>query len=74
MEKGVDTLEEVLGRVVNMLIGKGRHEVVRVIVVRLVIDLDLIGEALLLGGGFEVFGEELALLVEVVSGALRRKD
>jgi hypothetical protein len=72
MEKGVDTLEEVFGRVVNVLIGKGRHEVVGVIVVRLVVDLDLIGETLLLGGGFEVFGEELALLVEVVSGALQR--
>lgn len=69
-QEGCNTLEEVLGRMVNMLIGKGRHEVVRVIVVRLVVDIDLVREALLLGSGFEVFGEELALLVEVVAGAL----
>lgn len=71
--RGVDTLEEVLGRVPNVLIGKGRHEVVGVIVVRLVVDLDLVGEALLFRGGFEVLGEELALLVEVVAGALYRE-
>lgn len=39
--KKCDTLEEVLGRVVNVLVGKGCNEVVRVIVVWLVVDLDL---------------------------------
>lgn len=40
--KEVNTLEEILGRVLNVLVGKGRHEVVGVVIIRLVVDLDLV--------------------------------
>lgn len=58
-----------LGRMVDMVIRKSRHSVVTVIVVGLVADLDAL-DARLRGGLFEVFGEELALFVEVVAGTL----
>lgn len=61
--------KQILGRMLDMVIRERRHSVVAVIVVRLVADLDAL-DAGLLGGLFEVLGQELALLVEVVAGSL----
>lgn len=55
----------------NMLIGESGHEVVAVVVLGLVADVDAL-DAGLLGGLFEILGEELALFVEVVTGALEK--
>ena len=56
----------------DVVIGKSRHRIVRVVVVRLVAHLHTIHSGLL-GSGFEVLREELALLVEVVAGTLSRR-
>lgn len=61
--------EQILGRMLDVVIGERGDEVVAVIVVLLVADFDAL-DAGFLSGLFEVFGEELALLVEVVAGAL----
>lgn len=53
----------------NMLVGKARHEEVRVIVVWLVAHAYAL-DAGLAGGGFEILGEELGLFVKVVAGSL----
>lgn len=66
-------VEESLGRPLDVLIGEGRHEVVRVVVVRLVADLHA-GLTSFGGGSLEVLGEELALLVEVVAGTLEEGE
>lgn len=52
-----------------MVIRKGRHGIVRVIIVRLVANIQA-ADACVAGRSLEVLGEELALLVEVVAGAL----
>lgn len=53
----------------DVVVREGGHGVVAVVVVGLVADLDAL-DAGLLGRLFEVLGQELALLVEVVAGAL----
>jgi hypothetical protein len=53
----------------NVIIGKGRHRVVRMVIVGLVADIQSAHPGFL-GGGFEVLGEKLTLLVEVVASAL----
>lgn len=57
----------------DMVIGETRHEVVAVVVVRLVADIDAL-DASVLGSLVEVLRQELALLVEVVAGSLRCTD
>lgn len=63
--------KQVLGRVFHVVIRERRHRVVAVVVVRLVADLQTL-DARLLGRLLEVLGQKLALLVEVVAGALFR--
>jgi hypothetical protein len=53
-----------------MVVGKRRHEVVAVVVVRLHAEIDALVVTSLLGRIDEVFGEELFLLVEVVASTL----
>lgn len=53
----------------DVVIRKGRHGVVGVVIVGLVADIQA-SETSLTSCGFEVFGEKLALFVEVVAGAL----
>lgn len=53
-----------------MVVRKGRHEVVAVVVVGLHAELDTLVVASLLGCLHKVFGQKLSLLVEVVSGTL----
>lgn len=55
----------------HVVIRERRHRVVAVVVVRLVADLQTL-DARLLGRLLEVLGQKLALLVEVVAGALFR--
>jgi hypothetical protein len=55
--------------VLDVVVGERCHEVVRVIVVWTVVDLHVV-ESLFASHGLEVLGEKLALLVEVVAGAL----
>lgn len=57
----------------DMVIGETRHEVVAVVVVRLVADIDAL-DASVLGSLVEVLRQELALLVEVVAGSLQCTD
>lgn len=57
---------------VNVIIGKGRHRVVRVVIVGLVADV-YSTQTGFLSGGFEVLGKELTLLVKVVASALEFK-
>lgn len=54
---------------VNVIIGKGCHRVVRVVIVGLVADMHS-AQTRFLSGRFEVLGKELTLLVEVVASAL----
>lgn len=61
--------QQILGRMLDVVVGKCGNEIVTVVVVRLVADLDAV-DAGFLGGLFEVFRQELALLVEVVAGTL----
>lgn len=53
----------------DMVVGERRHRVIAMIVIRLVPNIDTL-YASVLGGLFEVLGEELALFVEVVAGSL----
>lgn len=53
----------------NVVIGKGRHSVVGVVVIGLVADIQTT-DAGLLGSSDKVLGEELSLLVEVVTSSL----
>lgn len=53
----------------DMVVCERRHRVIAMVVIRLVPDIDAL-HAGLLGCLFEVLGEELALLVEVVTGSL----
>lgn len=57
---------------VNVIIGKGRHRIVRVVIVGLVADVQSTQTGFL-SGGFEVLGEELTLLVKVVASTLDSK-
>jgi hypothetical protein len=59
----------VLRRVRNVLVRKAGHEVVAVVVVRLETDVNALVTRLLCCRD-EVFGEKLALFVEIVAGAL----
>lgn len=61
--------KEVLGSMLDVVVGEGGHHVVAVVVFGLVADPDAL-DAGLLGGLFEVLRQKLALLVEVVAGAL----
>ena len=56
---------------VDVVIGKGGHEVVAVVVVGLHSQVDTLVVARLLGGLGQVLGQKLALLVEVVAGTLQ---
>lgn len=69
MEKIDPLCKQVLGRMLDMVIRERGHGVVAVVVVGLVAHLDALNPSVL-GGLFEVLGEQLALLVEVVAGAL----
>ena len=59
-----------LRRPCNMVVCESSHEVVAVIVVRLHAELNALVVTSRLGGFDKIFGEELALLVEIVSSAL----
>jgi hypothetical protein len=61
-------LQQVLGRVLDVVLGKRRDEKVRVVIVVLVADREA-GDAIVLGGLFQVLGQQLPLLVKVVAGA-----
>lgn len=65
--------KQILGRMLHMLIRERRHKVIAMIVLGLVADAHAF-DAGLLGGFFEVFGEELALFVEVVAGSLTKSS
>lgn len=56
---------------VDVVIGKGGHEVVAVVIVGLHSQVDSLVVARLFSGLGQVLGQELALLVEVVAGTLR---
>lgn len=56
---------------VDVIIGKGCHEVVTVVVVGLHSQIDTLFVAGLLSGLGQVLGQELALLVEVVASTLQ---
>lgn len=63
--------KQCLGRMVHVVVREGGHEVVRVVVVGLVADCEVVlAETEAGGDALQVFGEQLALLVEVVSGSL----
>lgn len=53
----------------NMVVRKGGHGIIRVVIVRLVANVQA-GDACVTGRGFKVLRKELALFVEVVAGAL----
>lgn len=53
----------------DVVIRKRGHSIVRVVIVRLVADVKAL-DACVTGSGLEVLREELALLIEVVTGAL----
>lgn len=53
-----------------MVVRKGSHKVVAVVIVRLHAQIDTLVVASLLSRVDEVFGKELTLLVEVIAGAL----
>lgn len=53
----------------NVVIRKGGHGIVGVVIVGLVADIKA-SNACIAGRGFECLGQELALFVEVVAGAL----
>ena len=53
-----------------MVVRETGHEVVAVVIVWLHAQLHALVDACFFGGGYEVFGEELPLFVEVVAGAL----
>ena len=53
----------------NVVIGKGRHSVVGVVVIRLVAHIQT-ADAGLIGSSDKVLGKKLSLLVEVVTGSL----
>jgi cytochrome b len=55
---------------INVIVGKGSHEVVAVVIVRLHAQLDTLVVAGLLSRVDKVLGEKLALLVEIVAGTL----
>lgn len=63
---------QVLRRPRNVVIGKSGHEVVAMVVVGLHAELNVLVVASFLGCLNKVLGKELALLVEVISGALAR--
>jgi len=63
--------QQVLCSMVDVIIGKGGHEVVAVIVVGLHSQVDTLVVARLFSGLGQVFGQELALLVEVVASTLK---
>ena len=67
---GENTLcKEILGRVLDVVIRKGRHGIVGVVIVRLVADIQAL-DACIPGRSLKVLGQELTLLVEVVASAL----
>jgi hypothetical protein len=53
----------------NVIIGKGSHRIVGVVIIRLVADTQA-RQPSFLSGGLEVLRQELTLLVEVVASAL----
>jgi hypothetical protein len=53
----------------DMIICKGSHREIGMIIVRLVAHMHT-GKASIAGSSFKVFGEELALFVKVVAGSL----
>lgn len=53
----------------NMVIRKGSHGIIGVVIVRLVANIQA-GDSSVTGCGLEVLREQLALFVEVVAGAL----
>jgi hypothetical protein len=73
-ELGKNTLcKEILGRVLDVIIRKGSHSIVRVVIVRLVADVKAL-DTCIAGSALEVLRQKLALLVEVISSALGRKS
>lgn len=55
---------------IDVVVGESSHKVVTVVVVGLHSQVDSLLVARFFGGLGEVFGQELALLVEVVAGTL----
>lgn len=68
--EGNSLSEQILGCVLDVVVGERGHGVITVVVVRLVADID----ALLVAGFFgrfgEILGKELSLFVEVVARSL----
>lgn len=64
-------LNQILGRMLDMIVRKASHRIITMIVIRLVPDLDTL-HAGVFGRFFEILRKKLTLFVEVVSGSLGR--